>query len=51
VIKKPLERGGHIPRWDAEPEKIIIIIIIIIMDITGSLSCPKAGVGINVFLN
>jgi hypothetical protein len=22
VIKKPLERGGHSPRWAAEPEKI-----------------------------
>jgi hypothetical protein len=29
VITKPRERGGHIPRWAAEPEKIIIIIIII----------------------
>jgi hypothetical protein len=26
VIKKPHERGGHSPRWAAEPEKIIIII-------------------------
>jgi hypothetical protein len=33
VIKKPRERGGHIPRWAAEPEKIIIIIIIIINNI------------------
>jgi hypothetical protein len=24
VIKKPRERGGHSPRWAAEPEKIII---------------------------
>jgi hypothetical protein len=23
VIKKPRERGGHSPRWAAEPEKII----------------------------
>jgi hypothetical protein len=22
VIKKPRERGGHSPRWAAEPEKI-----------------------------
>jgi hypothetical protein len=29
-IKKPRGRGGHSPRWAAEPEKIIIIIIIII---------------------
>jgi hypothetical protein len=29
VIKKPLEGGGHCPRWTAKPEKIIIIIIII----------------------
>jgi hypothetical protein len=29
VITKPRERGGHSPRWAAEPEKIIIIIIII----------------------
>jgi hypothetical protein len=26
VIKIPRERGGHSPRWAAEPEKIIIII-------------------------
>jgi hypothetical protein len=32
VIKKRRERGGHSPRWAAEPE-IIIIIIIIIMDL------------------
>jgi hypothetical protein len=25
VIKEPRERGGHSPRWAAEPEKIIII--------------------------
>jgi hypothetical protein len=31
VIKKPRERGGHSPRWAAEPEKIIVIIIIIII--------------------
>jgi hypothetical protein len=31
VITKPRERGGHSPRWAAEPEKIIIIIIIIII--------------------
>jgi hypothetical protein len=31
VIKKPHERGGHSPRWAAEPENIIIIIIIIII--------------------
>jgi hypothetical protein len=24
VIKKPCERGGHSPRWNAEPVKIII---------------------------
>jgi hypothetical protein len=24
VITKPRERGGHSPRWAAEPEKIII---------------------------
>jgi hypothetical protein len=28
VIKKPRGRGGHSPRWAAEPEKIIITIII-----------------------
>jgi hypothetical protein len=28
VIKKPRERGGHSPRWAAEPEIIIIIIIL-----------------------
>jgi hypothetical protein len=28
VITKPRQRGGHSPRWAAEPEKIIIIIII-----------------------
>jgi hypothetical protein len=27
VITKTRERGGHSPRWAAEPEKIIIIII------------------------
>jgi hypothetical protein len=27
VIEKPRERGGHSPRWAAEPEIIIIIII------------------------
>jgi hypothetical protein len=26
VIKKPRGRGGHSPRWAAEPEKIIIVI-------------------------
>jgi hypothetical protein len=26
VIKKPRERGGHSPRWAAEPEMILIII-------------------------
>jgi hypothetical protein len=31
AIKKPRERGGHSPRWAAEPEEIIIIIIIIII--------------------
>jgi hypothetical protein len=35
VIKNSRERGGHSPRWAAEPEKInkikIIIIIIIII--------------------
>jgi hypothetical protein len=30
VITKLPERGGHGPRWAAEPEIIIIIIIIII---------------------
>jgi hypothetical protein len=25
VITKPRDRGGHSPRWAAEPEKIIII--------------------------
>jgi hypothetical protein len=50
VIRKARERGSHSPRWATEPEKIIIIIIIIIiMDITGSFSCLKAGVGVNVF--
>jgi hypothetical protein len=40
VIKKPRGRGGHSPRWAAEPEMMmmmmmmmIIIIIIIIQDI------------------
>jgi hypothetical protein len=27
VIKKLRGRGGHCPRWAAEPEKIIIVII------------------------
>jgi hypothetical protein len=27
VIKNPRERGGHSPRWAAEPEKIKKIII------------------------
>jgi hypothetical protein len=27
MITKPRERGGHSPRWAADPEKIIIIII------------------------
>jgi hypothetical protein len=31
VITEPRERGGHSPRWAAEPEKTIIIIIIIII--------------------
>jgi hypothetical protein len=31
VIKNPRERGGHSPRWAAEPEKIIIIIIVIVI--------------------
>jgi hypothetical protein len=26
-----VKRGGHNPRWAAEPEKILIIIIIIII--------------------
>jgi hypothetical protein len=26
VNKKPRERGGHSPRWAAEPKKIIIMI-------------------------
>jgi flagellar basal body-associated protein FliL len=45
VIKKPRERGGHSPRWAAEPEMmmmmmmmmiiiIIIIVIIIVIIIT-----------------
>jgi hypothetical protein len=38
VIKRPRERGGHVPRWATEPEMImimmmmIIIIIIILID-------------------
>jgi hypothetical protein len=28
VIKKPREQGGHSPRWDSVPEKIIMIMII-----------------------
>jgi hypothetical protein len=28
-----VKRGGHSPRWAAEPEKIIIIIIIITVEI------------------
>jgi hypothetical protein len=27
VIKKPRERGGHSPRWAAEPDKIKFIIM------------------------
>jgi hypothetical protein len=30
VIKKPRERGGHIPHWAAEPEIIIIMDLLIL---------------------
>jgi hypothetical protein len=33
VITTPRKRGGHSPRWAAEPEKVIIIIIIIIRNV------------------
>jgi hypothetical protein len=36
VITELRERGGHSPRWAAEPEKVIIIIIIIIGTIHSS---------------
>jgi hypothetical protein len=29
VIKKPCERGGHSPRWAAEPEKIIKFVFLL----------------------
>jgi hypothetical protein len=43
VIKKPLERGDHSPRWAAVPEKIIIynywsIIILIVVKLLCHLS-------------
>jgi hypothetical protein len=31
VNKKPRGRGGHSPRWAAEPEMMMLIIIIIII--------------------
>jgi hypothetical protein len=31
VIKKPLGRGGHTPRWAAEPEKIILMMGIVVI--------------------
>jgi hypothetical protein len=31
VIKKPRGRGGHSPRWAAEPEKILILIMMMMM--------------------
>jgi hypothetical protein len=34
VITQPRERGGHSPRWAAEPEKIIIMIITIIYKVS-----------------
>jgi hypothetical protein len=43
VNKKPRERGGHSPRWAAEPEMmmmmmmVIIVIIIIIIIIIQSM--------------
>jgi hypothetical protein len=40
VITKARERGGHSPRWAAEPEKIITIIIIIII-ICGYMGSTK----------
>jgi hypothetical protein len=51
VIKKPRGRGGHIPRWAAESEMmmimmimmIIIIIIIIILKLFSQLE--KSGLG------
>jgi hypothetical protein len=46
VIKKPCERGGHSPRWAAEPQKIIIIIIINF--ITKIFSSPEGPVWLSV---
>jgi hypothetical protein len=55
VIKKPRERGGHSPRWAAEPEMrmmmmmmmMIIIIIIIVLKhyekYTGDYSDDSCG--------
>jgi hypothetical protein len=31
VINKPRERGGHSPRWAAEPEKVTIIITMFLL--------------------
>jgi hypothetical protein len=49
VITKPHERGGHIPCWTAEPEKIaaiiiIITIIVIVKCILYAFSGPFTGV-------
>jgi hypothetical protein len=47
VITKSHERGGHSPRWDAEPEMtmmmmmMIIIIIIIIIIISRVIAIYK----------
>jgi hypothetical protein len=47
VIKKPRERGGHKPRWAAEPKKMmmmmmIIMIIIIIINTSEYLTTLTA---------
>jgi hypothetical protein len=34
VIKKPRERGGHSPRWAAEPEKIIMCNVVCRVSVT-----------------
>jgi hypothetical protein len=36
VITKPLERGGHSPRWAAEPEKNIPLAKRIVIDVLGT---------------
>jgi hypothetical protein len=31
VIKKPRERGGHSPRWAAEPEKMVMMMMVVVV--------------------